>query len=78
LFDIVLDGSKSVDPDNGGLTFLWSFVSGPRQPVISRPNSVKTEVKSMIGGEYVFQLKVTDIHGASDTDTVNIKLSSLR
>ncbi len=74
---VKLDGSKSSDPENGSITYLWTQVAGPditlsnptgMQPVFTAPDiGVNSET-------LIFDLKVTDNRGLTDTDSVKIKV----
>jgi hypothetical protein len=69
---VALNGTLSSDPDGDPLTFSWVVLSGPQGagvPVI--PNGPTPSV-SLKKGTYTIQLTVTDIHGATSTDTVVI------
>lgn len=69
---INLDGSASTDPDGTIVLYQWSLVSPNNvSVVITNPNSVITTV-TLIPGNYVFRLQVTDNNGATDDDSVNI------
>ncbi len=69
-----LDGGCSYDPDNNITTYLWTKIDGPSSFSITTTTAVKTEVNSLIEGDYLFQLKVTDATGLSSTDTVVISV----
>ncbi len=69
--DIVnLDGSGSTDVDGDQLTYVWTALN----PSASVQQSGSSAHVALLGGKgtYVFQLTVTDIHGASSTDTVSV------
>ncbi|MEN2280587.1 PKD domain-containing protein [Algoriphagus sp. SE2] len=74
---VTLDGSNSVDPENGPLTFKWSFERGPSNPTILKPNQAKTTVSGLLEGEYKFALNVTDSAGSSSSDSVAVKVGIL-
>ena len=60
-----LDGGTSFDPDGMIVSFLWSYVHGPASFFIENPTAALTKVKSLIPGEYQFQLAVRDNDGKS-------------
>jgi len=61
---------------SGPFRFLWSFVNGPSGSgvlTIISPGAQSTVVTigdPVLGGDYTFQLRVTDASGQSDEDTV--------
>jgi hypothetical protein len=66
------DGSQSFDPDGTITTYQWSKISGPLSSTINNPTAVQTKIKSLVQGQYLFELKVTDNGGLSTKDTVLI------
>lgn len=69
-----LDGSASFDPDGTVLTYQWSFITGPTQPVIGTPNLAQTSVSGLAEGQYYFELIVRDSRNASSRDTVMVEV----
>lgn len=72
---VTLDGSKSIDPDNGALTYQWKQVTG--DPItLTGENTANptfiTPVTYVYNVPLTFELTVTDIENKSDTATVNI------
>ena len=58
---------------NGSITgYLWSLVSGPNVPVITKPSSASTTVTSMVSGTYKFQFLVVDGAGLTAVDTTSV------
>jgi hypothetical protein len=58
---------------NGNIVgYLWSLVSGPNVPVISRPSSATTTVTGIVAGTYRFQFMVVDGVGLTGVDTVTV------
>jgi ribosomal protein L14 len=70
---VMLSGSNSADADGSITTYYWKEVSGPSAAVILQTGSVLTEVDSLVQGDYIFELQVTDNAGA--TATADIKVS---
>ncbi len=71
---VVLDGSKSYDPDGIILTYQWSMLSGPSRAVIVGANAQKAEATELLPGEYRFKLVVTDNRGGQDDTTVVVNV----
>jgi len=67
-----LSGNGSTDPDNNIASFLWRKISGPTSFNIADANSVQTQVTSLVGGVYQFELRVTDSGGLFSKDTVQV------
>ena len=55
-----LDGSGSINPGGGSLTYLWEQVYGPTNLNISNPNSPQTNVIGLAQGVYLLRLTVSD------------------
>jgi hypothetical protein len=72
---VILDGSKSSDPDGDSLTYSWSFAPKPggSNATLSNPTTMNPSFTPDVLGDYVVQLVVTDSHGlASAPATVKI------
>jgi hypothetical protein len=69
---IILSGSASTAPSGIITNYQWVQVSGPNSPAIASVDSVVTSVNGLTAGTYVFQLTVTDNHGASSTDSITV------
>jgi hypothetical protein len=74
---ILLDGSKSSDPDGKISAWQWAKVSGPVSFTIASATAASKTVKNLKAGAYQFELKVTDDKGASAKDTVMITVDSI-
>ncbi len=66
--NVLLDGSSSVDEDDNELAFHWTSNQGgyeffEQNPIVSLPIGI-----------HEFTLTVTDLDGATDTDTVTIEV----
>jgi len=72
---ITLDGSGSFDPDGGIVSFAWTQVSGPAV-VLTGASSAVASFTAPTAGTVVFQLKVTDGDGLSDTEQVSIAIDA--
>lgn len=71
-----LDGSKSSDPDNNIVNYQWVKISGPTSFTIANAAGVATQVTNLTEGIYEFELKVTDVAGLSDIDTIRIEVKT--
>ena len=73
---INLDASSSSDPDNDTLSFSWNVVSEPDGASVSLNNSSSAtpSFSSIVPGDYVFEVTVTDPLGSSATDSVMVTL----
>ena len=71
---VMLDGSASIDPDGGLLTYAWSFESQPTgsQAVLTGANTPLPSFTPTIPGTYTVILTVTDDQGISAIDRVMI------
>jgi hypothetical protein len=72
---VLLNGTKSIDPDNNITAYYWSQISGPSPSNIVNATAVQTTVKSLGQGIYQFELKVTDAGGLFSKDTVQITVA---
>jgi hypothetical protein len=73
---VLLDGSLSIDPDGTITSYSWAEISGPSSYSISNASNVKTEVRSLKTGRYLFELDVIDDGGLTGKDTVRIIVDS--
>lgn len=71
---VALDGSGSRDPDGEILQFEWDIVSQPQGglAVLSASQTANPFFTPTVNGSYTMRLTVRDLHGATDTDTVEI------
>lgn len=66
-----LSGSGK-DEDGTIVSYTWSLLSGPNNPVIQAVSSPSTKVTGLIAGSYSFQLTVTDDKGSKAADSVSV------
>jgi hypothetical protein len=75
---IVLDGSKSSDPDDGIESYWWKQVAGPAvtlsDPKADRPNFPTPNV-SPVGISLTFELTVTDVGGLQSADNAIVNVT---
>ncbi|MBN9350491.1 MAG: right-handed parallel beta-helix repeat-containing protein [Chitinophagaceae bacterium] len=64
-----LTGS-GVDSDGGIVSYEWNQISGPAEATIITSDSAQTYVENLQGGNYQFELTVTDNEGATGKDTM--------
>lgn len=71
---VELDGSASTDADSDRLSYLWSFVSTPKesQAELFNPTRVSPEFIADIAGSYVLSLIVNDGIASSAEDRLSI------
>jgi PKD repeat protein len=67
---IILDGSKSSDPDDDITSYKWRKISGPETIHIGNEAAVITTASKLIKGSYRFELTVTDKGGLVAKDTM--------
>lgn len=69
---ILLDGSKSYDPDGFIVNWGWRQIAGPAASLV---NTNKEKAGALVKQEawYSFELTVTDNYGAQAKDTTTIK-----
>ena len=69
-----LNGSGN-DPDGTIAFYSWTKISGPAAGAITNATSASTTVTGLVEAIYLFQLKVTDNNGATDTDTMQVTVN---
>lgn len=72
--DVILDASRSYDPDTDGLTFAWSQVSGATVQ-IHNANTMRAFFTPTTSGVYTFKVSVSDGQ-ATSTDTVSVTVDN--
>ena len=75
LDSVLLDGSASDDPDGKIISWSWKRISGPASVNIIKPAEIKTIVRQLEVGTYLFELSITDDGGLTDTDTVQVAVA---
>lgn len=75
---LMLDGSRSYDPDGTIVSYHWSKISGPESFELKDQNTAKCTVSSLVAGTYRFELKVTDNSGLTARDSISITLVDIR
>jgi hypothetical protein len=75
---VVLDGSRSADPEGLPLAaYLWEPPPGVPGVSISQPTTVRPTASFTSHGAFVFRLIVTDAAGLRDTDEVKVDVNRL-
>jgi N-acetylneuraminic acid mutarotase len=74
---VSLDGNASSDPDGTISEWHWTKISGPASFSINSASLIKTVVKNLLEGSYLFELKVTDAGGLFSKDTVQVTVNSI-
>ena len=77
LDSMLLDGSKSSDPDGKISEWQWTKIAGPSSYTITDANIVQTPVTNLVQGVYLFELKVTDANALSDRDTIQVTVTAV-
>ena len=72
---VILNGSKSADPDNNITSYSWVKIAGPSSFNIANANTVQTQVSALVKGVYKFELNVTDAGNLFSRDTVQITVN---
>jgi len=73
---IALDGTRSFDPDNQPLTYLWSinFQPSGANATLSSPAFPTSTLSIPTSGNFTIELKVTDSTGLSSTELFDISI----
>ena len=69
---VSLYGRSSNDPDGDISSYFWTKISGPASFNINKQSDSITNVKALVAGTYLFELKVTDNGGLSAKDTMSV------
>jgi len=76
--NVTLDGTKSLDPDKGQLTFSWVQTFGVRRVALSGDDTAKPTFKAPLipvnNSLLVFRLTVKDSAGLNSSDLVRISV----
>jgi hypothetical protein len=72
---VTLNGSASTSKDSI-VSYQWTVLSGPAGDTLTSPDSVITNLTSLVAGTYTVQLQVTDDSSQTGKDTVVITVSS--
>ncbi|MFL5740598.1 MAG: PKD domain-containing protein [Flavisolibacter sp.] len=74
---IVLDGSKSYDPDGKIVSAQWKQIGGPSTLRLSAPDSLSTKVEGeLMPGNYAFELTVKDERGSTSSDRLALNIEA--
>lgn len=72
---IQLNGINSMDPDGTITKYVWTKVSGGNVTLVNG-NAVTALVQGTQAGDYIFELLVMDNTGATDKDSVRVKVTA--
>ena len=64
------------DVDGSVISYSWIQISGPTQGVIVSPGNDSTTISNLEQGTYIFELTVTDNHGAISSDIVQVAVNT--
>ncbi|HUQ67231.1 MAG TPA: PKD domain-containing protein [Flavitalea sp.] len=70
-----VSGITSSDADGSIVSYAWAKLSGPSQFIIADAKASLTSITNLAEGTYTFRLLVTDNDGATDADTIVIKVN---
>lgn len=70
---VILDGAKSYDPDGAIVSYAWRQLSGPTAS-LTNANTHLAIFNPAQGGDYLFQLTVTDNAGLNATVNAAVKV----
>src|SRR5699024_10920815 len=73
---VLLNGSKSHDPDGRIVSYKWTKKSGPVAFDLEDANAASTKVSGLEKGTYVFTLTVKDNEGAEASDEVTVTVKA--
>jgi hypothetical protein len=72
---VSLNGSDN-DFDSSLTAYLWTKIAGPASYNNVSPDQVQTPINNLTQDTYLFELKVTDNHGAVSRDTMKVTVNS--
>ena len=72
----VLTGSGT-DADGTIASYAWTQISGPNNSTLSNASAASVTVSNLIAGTYTYRLTVTDNAGVTDSDYINVNVSSI-
>ncbi len=65
-----------IDFDGTIASYSWVKISGPNGGALLSPNSSSTGISNLEVGEYLYKLSVTDNNGATNADTILIRVDA--
>jgi hypothetical protein len=74
---VVLDGSRSFDPDGTAVNYQWRQVVGTAVTLTDAEKDIASFTAPDMFGDVVLELTVTDSEGATDVDEVTITVAPL-
>jgi len=70
----MLDGKASYSKQGSIVGYKWRQLSGPASSALSQPTNVSTLAGSLQGGDFTYELTVTDDKGGVGKDTVKLNV----
>ena len=78
---IVLNGSKGSDPDSTDTLYKWTQIGGSPFVILSNNNTAtpvfNAPLDVLVDTTFTLQFSVTDNHGLSDNDTMNVLVKNI-
>jgi hypothetical protein len=77
---VILDGSYSLDPDDGIASYLWEEIEGPEVSLTDADKAQASFTAPDVGPDglsLTFKLTVTDYHGSQSTDSCIVNVTWL-
>jgi hypothetical protein len=70
----IVSAALSTDVDGSISSYAWRKISGAAGGAIANATAIQTNISFTNTGSYVYELQVTDNHGAIGRDSININL----
>jgi len=73
---IIIDGSKSQDPDGTIVSYKWVQKTGPTTAVLANTTTSRLTASNLSLGDYIFSLTITDNGGLVGADEVVVSVKA--